>query len=577
MADNRQEMSELLNSNYIVPSEQEITPKDTTTNGRHLQPEFRVNTRETSEDVYDTLPPELLDYILSLLDHSTLCSCATLSKRWSHRVIPHLWHSPWMMYYVSWMKLLQTISTTSNSSRPGSTDTECERRAGDSPENSSGCDSTPHSSEGGSSPSGWKGSSDTSYDCFSDMEDEDPSGILRLAESQRHDQVQIGWGGNCTSDRECSTAGPFSSLPRNLFSSEGSLNGHSKTTLTEQGTRRVKSTSHSTANGTINNNSVSPFFPTTSTPPTPTTAVVRRQQDHQHRHHRHQRPRPRLDTPPYPGPSAFYTRPCYGHFIRALDFSHLYYIISDKFLTHLFPHTPNLLELIINSPKQFSDTSLVSLAQSCLALRRLELPGCTKITDKGLGFLLDRCQALTTLVLSNGASQNLTDRSLHQLACTFSQSLRVLNLANASSSSSLTGQNPGLMTIAIWCQNLVSLNISHCNLVTDALLGRFSESLQSLNVAHCLEITDEGLRRLAGACPDLRELDITALSLVTDRGVLEIGQGCKHFRRLVMDDKYGRVTETVLRCFPWGAEVVQRRMMLGWRYSQFDITKVFSE
>ncbi|KAF9576185.1 hypothetical protein EC968_010308 [Mortierella alpina] len=272
------------------------------------------------------------------------------------------------------------------------------------------------------------------------MEDEDPSGILRLAESQRHDQVQVGWGGNCTSDH--------------------------------------------------------------------------------------------------------------------------------KFLTHLFPHTPNLLELIINSPKQFSDTSLIALSQSCPALHRLELPGCTKITDKGLSFLLDRCLALTTLVLSNGASQNLTDRSLQQLACTFNHSLRVLNLANASSSSSLTGQNPGLMTIAIWCQNLVSLNISHCNLVTDELLGRLSESLQSLNVAHCLEITDEGLRMLAGACPDLRELDITALSLVTDRGVLEIGQGCKHFRRLVMDDKYGRVTETVLRCFPWGAEVVQRRVMLGWRYSR---------
>ncbi|KAF9274981.1 hypothetical protein BGZ68_000204 [Mortierella alpina] len=560
MADNDQEMSEPQHLNHIIPPHHEITTEDAASI-HQCQPETNLGTRKTTEDVYDTLPPELLDYILSLLDHSTLCSCATLSKRWSHRVIPHLWHSPWMMYYVSWMKLLQTISTTNNNKVPASMDVECERRAKDSPECSPSCDSTPDSSEDSNSPTSWKGSSNTSYDCFSDMEDEDPSGILRLAESQRQDQVQVGWGGNCTSDRECSTAGPFSSHPRNLFSSEGSLNGHSKKTLTEQGARRVKSSSHSTANLTSNSSSVSPFVPTTTTP----TAAARRQQNH---HFRNERPRPRLDTPPYPGPSAVYTRPCYGHFIRALDFSHLYYIISDKFLTHLFPHTPNLLELIINSPKQFSDTSLVSLSQSCPTLRRLELPGCTKITDKGLCFLLDRCQALTTLVLSNGASQNLTDRSLHQLACTFNNSLRVLNLANASSSSALTGQNPGLMTIAIWCQNLVSLNISHCNLVTDSLLGRLSECLQSLNIAHCLEITDEGLRMLAEACPDLRDLDITALSLVTDRGVLEIGQGCKNFRRLVMDDKYGRVTETVLRCFPWGAEVVQRRMMLGWRYSR---------
>ncbi|KAF9961805.1 hypothetical protein BGZ72_001721 [Mortierella alpina] len=559
MADNHQEMSGPHHSDQLPSSHQEIFTKGAL-NKSHNQVEASSGARNPAVDVYDTLPPELLDHILSLLDHSTLCSCATLSKRWSHRVIPHLWHSPWMMYYVSWMKLLQTISTTTSNKGPGSTDVEFERRSSDSPERSPSCDSTPDNSDGASSPASSKGTSDASYDCFSDMDDEDPSGILRLAESQRHDQVQIGWGGNCTSDRECSTAGPFSSHPRNLFSSEGSLTGHSKKSLAEQGTRRVKSTSHTTAIVTANSNAKSPFVPATTS-----TAVTRRQQDH---HHRHQRPRPRLDTPPYPGPSEIHTRPSYGHFIRALDFSHLYYIISDKFLTHLFPHTPNLLELVINSPKQFSDTSLVSLSQSCLALHRLELPGCTKITDKGLCFLLDRCQALTTLVLSNGASQNLTDRSLHQLACTFNNSLRVLNLANASSSSSLTGQNPGLMTIAIWCQNLVSLNISHCNLVTDSLLARLSESLQSLNIAHCLEITDEGLRMLAGACPDLRDLDITALSLVTDRGVLEIGQGCKNFRRLVMDDKYGRVTETVLRCFPWGAEVVQRRMMLGWRYSR---------
>ncbi|KAG0203418.1 hypothetical protein BGX28_004276 [Mortierella sp. GBA30] len=504
-----------------------------------------------------------------------------------------------MMYYVSWMKLLQTISTgssnVSNNNSNSNSKSNPDKASGDgetpSYQCTSNCDNASSdvteppeisSFDGENNAGEGKGPPDNGFDCFSDMEDEDPSGILRLAESQRHDQVQIGWGGNCTSDRECSITGAFSSHPRDLFQSEGSPRedlGRSPTATKPQQQHRPRE-------------GVVAVIISTDAPVTkPHYHQQRTRLSHKGRHSC-----PGFVPVPVAVPIVPYVRPCYGHLIRVLDFSHLYYIISDKFLSHLFPHTPNLLELIINSPKQFSDTSLITLSQSCSSLRRLELPGCTKITDRGLWSILEQCLHLHTLVLSNGASQNLSDRCLCQLAHTLGGSLRVLNMANAnarssspsssSSSSSVSStsssstatlgdtfpdpksqqqqQHPlGLMTIAISCQNLISLNISHCNLVSDLLLSRLSDSLQSLNVAHCLEITDEGLRLLAIACPDLRDLDITALSLVTDRGVLEIGQGCKKFRRLVIDDKYGRVTENVLRCFPWGAEVVQRRMMLA--------------
>ncbi|KAF9187217.1 hypothetical protein BGZ51_001476 [Haplosporangium sp. Z 767] len=341
---------------------------------------------------------------------------------------------------------------------------------------------------------------------------------------------------------------------------------------------------------------------------------------HIHNQHHHQQHLQSVSNSSLLSPFDVYVRPPYGSFIRVLDFSHLYYIISDRFLANLFPYTPNLLELIINAPKQLSDASLLALVESCQHLRRIELLGCTKITDKGLQAVLAHCSDLHTVVLSNGTAQYLSETCLQILAHQLAQTLRVLNIASAggtkttffSSSSSIapssnapaiplpphfshpspllspkldsdhdndeleqgnteldTTPTPPLKAIALQCRHLVSLNISHQrHLVSDRLLSHLPESLQLLYIAYCIDVTDRGLTNLSEACPDLRELDITGLTLVTDKGVLHIGRRCTQLRKLVLDDKYSHVTEIVLRSFSWGAEVVQRRMLLGWRNSR---------
>ncbi|KAF9998703.1 hypothetical protein BGZ79_007628 [Entomortierella chlamydospora] len=319
------------------------------------------------------------------------------------------------------------------------------------------------------------------------------------------------------------------------------------------------------------------------------------------------------------------------------DFSHLYYIISDKFLTHLLPQTPLLLELVIHSPKQFSDESLICLSKSCSLLRRLELQGCVKISDLGLGFVLDACLNISTLVISHNGAADITDRTLSQLAmATFplftkhqyqhqhqhqqqssqtrgdqgqmpqdllqqqqrhssrAQRLRVLGLSCPSYF--ITEGNPGLMSIAIWCTNLVSLDISNLTpLVTDELLRLVSKTspeaeimtgagieaaaaapssypscLKRLNIAHCSLVTNKGLFYLARGCPDLRQLDITGLHLVDDQGILEIAKRCRSFKKLIMDDKFGaRIAREILKNFPsWGAEVLRQGMTFERRGSR---------
>lgn len=214
----------------------------------------------------------------------------------------------------------------------------------------------------------------------------------------------------------------------------------------------------------------------------------------------------------------------YGALVRVLDFSQLYYIISDTFLVRLFPSTPRLEELIVHSPRQFSDTSLLALSRACPKIRRLELDACLRISDAGLESVLTGCHEIQTLVLTNGSS-SLTDRFLSQLACspTIPRTLRVLNLSNASHS--ITHHHPGLGSIAVYCPSLVHLDISCLSsVVTDEFLELLTctSSLQVLNLAYCREVTDKGLIYLANSCSELREVDITALNLVTDKGILEL-------------------------------------------------------
>ncbi|KAG0259932.1 hypothetical protein BG011_002285 [Mortierella polycephala] len=497
---------------------------------------LRTFRRFTTSDIYDTLPPEILDQILQCLDLTTQFRCATLSKRWYYRVIPHLWYAPWVMYYISWMKLLQTISR--NSSEAGLLKTV---QSADM--SSIGSNIHPQRQQQ-----------------ISSISSERHGHILHAAENQRQGQA---W------DKGAS----FNSSMRVVLTT-GTTTGAQPTRFVDKPTQAFPHHTHS-------------------------------------QHHHQQHPQP-VSKPFLPSSGDVYVRPPYGSLIRVLDFSHLYYIISDKFLTNLFPHTPNLLELIINAPKQLSDTSLLTLAESCQHLRRFELLNCTKITDKGLQAVLTHCSDLHTVVLSNGTAQYLSGTCLQMLAHQLAQTLRVLNIAStggtkttslSSSSSTALSSNasaspsplpspkldsdhdndeheqdntnldatstPSLKAIALHCKHLVSLNISHQrHLVSDKLLSHLSEPLQLLHIAYCTDVTDRGLINLSEACPNLHELDITGLTLVTDKGIRQIGRRCTQFRKLVLDDKYSHVTEIVLRCFPWGVEVVQHRMLLGGRNSR---------
>jgi hypothetical protein len=77
---------------------------------------------------------------------------------------------------------------------------------------------------------------------------------------------------------------------------------------------------------------------------------------------------------------------------------------------------------------------------------------------------------------------------------------------------------------------------------------------------------------LAERCAELQDLDVTGLDQITDRGILEVVQGCPRFKRLIMDDGQGQgysvtaeILETSISCHGTGTVVVQRKQMLETR------------
>ena len=96
-----------------------------------------------------------------------------------------------------------------------------------------------------------------------------------------------------------------------------------------------------------------------------------------------------------------------------------------------------------------------------------------------------------------------------------------------------------LETVARTLPRLEELDVSCCYEVTDAGLAAVVDALdrlERLRLSGCSQVTDAGVQHLAARhAPALRELDISGLCLVTDRGLLGTdasGGGGKEWRKL---------------------------------------------
>ena len=89
--------------------------------------------------------------------------------------------------------------------------------------------------------------------------------------------------------------------------------------------------------------------------------------------------------------------------------------------------------------------------------------------------------------------------------------------------------NASIATLVSHCSSLTSLNVSHCNKLTDAAIAALARQcplLTSVNVCECRNLTDASIIAIARQCPLLTRLDVSNCWDVTDASITAIARQC---------------------------------------------------
>lgn len=186
--------------------------------------------------------------------------------------------------------------------------------------------------------------------------------------------------------------------------------------------------------------------------------------------------------------------------------------------------TSNLTLLNISGAQKITDAGLQSLA-CCSALQSLYLDNAYFITGDGLAAITKRCSDLRQLSLSgcmgiSGASFGIIQANRNLTTLKLSGCRQVTPWA--------------LMKVFESCTKLKSLDVSFCSLITDEQIKLLSENcrdLRLLNLRECKQISDVGISYISQGCPMLSEINLRRSEMpfrISDVALLQLGQGCQH-------------------------------------------------
>ncbi|KAI0638014.1 RNI-like protein [Trametes polyzona] len=205
--------------------------------------------------------------------------------------------------------------------------------------------------------------------------------------------------------------------------------------------------------------------------------------------------------------------------------------LSDDGLMRVLPHCPSLVALDLSNVAEVADRTIVAVAASAKRLQGINLTGCKKLTDVAIVALAQNCPLLRRVKLSN--VEEITDLSVSALARS--------------------------------CPLLLEIDLHNCKKITDSSvrdLWTHSVQMREMRLSHCVELTDAafpsppkrdilppGMNPFASAVyasqecqtlrvpqpfEQLRMLDLTACSLITDDAIEGIVSAAPKIRNLVL-------------------------------------------
>ena len=237
-------------------------------------------------------------------------------------------------------------------------------------------------------------------------------------------------------------------------------------------------------------------------------------------------------------------------------------------------HLPKLKTLVLGDSPTFAavhDESLLGVVRGG-ALKHLDLPNCSGLTDRLFAELAEQCSALTHLDVSG---TQIGDLGLITLAynCPDLQYLRLAECTAVSSGA--------LTTLAMGCPQLKTLLLSGCHQLSEfsglqqlhclqtLCLARCTQlddqqlesvlksnpELSNLGVCGCWLLTNASLRSLCDHCPALTALDIGTLDV--DDAIGEVAAGCPRLKVLRAENCRHLSSETVRRVIDRATELVE--------------------
>ncbi|XP_033115267.1 F-box/LRR-repeat protein 14-like [Anneissia japonica] len=198
--------------------------------------------------------------------------------------------------------------------------------------------------------------------------------------------------------------------------------------------------------------------------------------------------------------------------------------ISDMGISHIAGVSGNesegnkLLEvLVLQDCQKLTDSALSSVARGLLRLRSVNLSFCCGITDTGM---LDLSRMPSLREVNLRSCDNISDMGIAHLA----ESGSHFNAIDVSFCDKVG--DPALNHIAQGMKNLNSISLSSCQ-ITDNGLERLVKSLQeitTLNIGQCGLISDRGLALVAQYLKQLKCIDLYGCTKITTVGLEKIMQ-----------------------------------------------------
>ncbi|XP_057983670.1 F-box protein At3g58530 isoform X2 [Malania oleifera] len=191
----------------------------------------------------------------------------------------------------------------------------------------------------------------------------------------------------------------------------------------------------------------------------------------------------------------------------------------DLIKTRCLDSLQNLQFLNLNGCQKISDMGIGVITSACPKLRVFSIYWNVRVTDLGIEHVVKNCKHITDLNLSG--CKNISDRSLQLVADSYPE-LESLNVTRC-----IKLTDGGLKQILHKCSSLQSLNLYALSGFADEAYKKISllAHLRSLDLCGAQNLSDHALSCIA-TCKHLTSLNLTWCVLVTDEGVIAIAQGC---------------------------------------------------